>query len=252
MSLKQYFNARFTMKAMIPVLFIPGLACNHTMWRHQIAALARHTKVFTADLPATDCLIEMTAIILRAAPERFHCVGSSMGGYIALEIMRQAPERVETLSLLVTTPEPDTEAVAGRRQDLQESVRRGEWQSLWRSITPRFVSAKRKGDTALVEAFVDQISETCPQAFLLHQTAMMVRPSYVEILPQIRCATNVIIGEDDIIIPPKIQEAMADKIPGAVKTYIPDCGHIPSMEKPQEVAQILNNWVFAYNAAKAA
>lgn len=240
------------MKNSIPVLFIPGLACNHTMWKEQISALARHTKVFTAELPATDCLIDMTARILEAAPRRFHCVGSSMGGYIALEMIRQAPERVETLSLLVTTPEPDTEAVAGRRRDLQEAVEGGKWRSLWRSITPRFVSAKRKGDIDLVDAFVDQIGETCPKAFLLHQTAMMVRPSYVDTLPKITCPTNVIIGEDDIIIPPEIQEAMADKIPGAIKTYIRDCGHIPSMERPLEVAQILNNWVFAYNAAKAA
>lgn len=240
------------MKTPSPVLFIPGLACTETMWRHQIAELEPHTEVFTAKLPSINCLLEMTSRILSNAPEKFHCVGSSMGGYVALEMVRQAPERIRTLTLMVTTAEPDTDAVARRRQDLQASVSAGHWRGLWRSITPRFLSHLRVEDHELIEAFVDQISETCPDVFLLHQTAMMNRPCYLDLLPKIAAPTNVIIGEHDIIIPPEIQEDMAAKIPGAVKTYIKDCGHIPSMEQPVEVSRILKSWIVKHERVVAA
>lgn len=226
-----------------PVLLIPGLACNHVMWSHQVENLSTRWSVTVADLPPVADLTRMAERILMYAPPQFHLVAASMGGYIAFEIMKLYPARVMSLGLVVTTADRDTPQVAQRRLALNEAVAAGRWKTMWRAIVPRFLAEGRRRDSELINRVCDQVTSTSPEAFLLHMDAMRDRDPYFDVLPGINVPTCVFIGDDDEIIFPRTQLEMASRIPRADVRWIKSCGHIPTMERPEATTALLDGWL---------
>jgi len=227
------------MSSLPPILFIPGLSCDERMYGHQIQALGRRGDVTACRLPVEEDIGAMARKILSVAPKQFVAVGASMAGFICLEIFAQAPDRVLGMGLIASNPDPDPTAMAARRKNMSILATGGRYELMWRQNLPRFVAQSRRRDKKLLDDIMVQLIETGADAFVAHSTAMGKRSGYRALLPGISVPTAVVAGSDDDIFPAADQLAWATKIPSSTFHIIHDCGHVPSMERPSAVTEIL-------------
>jgi pimeloyl-ACP methyl ester carboxylesterase len=167
-----------------------------------------------------------------------------MGGYVALEIMRRAPERVDRLALLDTQAGLDTPEVAKRRRRLVEMAASGDFERVltvmaWTDL----VATTRASDDSLEAVIYGMAREVGPEAFIRQQRAILARPDSRPLLPTIRCPALVLVGDDDRITPRERSEEMAHAIPGASLVVIPTCGHLSALDRPDEVNDALRGWL---------
>ncbi|MEK9644384.1 MAG: alpha/beta fold hydrolase [Alphaproteobacteria bacterium] len=226
-----------------PLVLLPGLLCDPRLWAHQSEALSDIADVTVADMTRDDSMAGMARRALDAAPERFALAGLSMGGYVALEIMRQAPERVTRLALLDTGSRADTPEQTTRRRDLISLADRGEFKAVSPRLLPLFIHEGRLEDAALVADIAAMADAVGKEAFLRQQHAIMNRPDSRPELPGIACPTLVLCGRQDVLTPPELSEEMASLIPGADLVMVEACGHLSTMERPDEVNAAMRSWL---------
>ncbi|WP_235907955.1 alpha/beta fold hydrolase [Siccirubricoccus phaeus] len=224
------------------VLLLPGLLCDAALWQAQIAGLRDVARCQVADTVSDDSLAAMAARALAAAPPGFALAGLSMGGYLALEILRQAPERVTRLALLDTSARPDTEAQARRRRGLIGLARTGAFRGVTPRLLPQLVHPRHLAGPvgAAVMAMAERVGR---DAFLRQQAAILGRPDSRPDLAGITVPTLVVVGEADVLTPPEHAEEIAAGIMGARLEVIPGCGHLPPMEEPGVVTGVLRDWL---------
>ena len=227
----------------IPTLLIPGLAASARLYEGQIPALWRLGPVMVADHTRQSSMAGLAQDILALAPPRFALVGLSMGGYIAFEIMRQAPERVLKLALLDTSARPDTtEQMEGRRLRIS-MAQAGGFGAIPALMFPQLVHADRRDDRDLKAIVEEMALETGPEAFIRQQTAIMGRPDSRPTLSGITCPALVLVGDGDELTPPAIAQEIAQGIAGARLEEIPESGHLSTLERPGLVTQKLVEWI---------
>lgn len=224
------------------LLLLPGLLCDARLWRDTVAGLGDAATCQVADLTQDDTLRGMALRVLETAPPRFALAGLSMGGYVAFEILRLAPQRVTHLALFDTSARPDSVEAARRRRGLMALSRSGQF----RGVTPRLLPSLLHPDAVEgplgheVRAMADRVGH---DAFLRQQMAILHRPDSRPLLPGILVPSLVAVGEQDTLTPPELAEEMAGLIPGAVLARIPDSGHLPTMEQPEACAALLRSWL---------
>lgn len=228
------------------LLLLPGLLCDARLWRDQIAALRAECRCVVADLTHDDNLPAMAHRALAAVGEAqdLAIAGLSMGGYVALEIMRQAPGRVARLALMDTSARPDTEEQSRRRRALLALSESG----MFRGVTPRLLPtllAHHNLSTPLgaeVTAMAERVGRT---AFHRQQRAILKRPDSRPDLGRIAVPTLVVVGEHDALTPPHLAEEIAAGIPNATLARIASAGHLPTMEEPAAVTAAMRGWLRA-------
>ncbi len=233
------------------ILFIPGLNCTGELFAPQVAALGNSHECHIADHGVADDMKAIAAAILARAPDRFALVGLSMGGYVAYEILRQAPERVEKLALLDTRAQPDSEEDAERRRQTIALARSGQFDRLHPIFWQRLVHPARLSDAALEEKARRMVRDTGPERFVRQQTAVLNRPDYREGLSDIRVPTMVLVGREDAITPPDHAKALVSAIAGAHYVEVPDCGHLSTLERPEAVTTALDAFLAGRNPSVA-
>ncbi|GAB3252337.1 alpha/beta hydrolase [Chitinimonas naiadis] len=213
------------------------------LWQHQVAGLADIAHVSVADLTGADTISALASAALSQAPSRrFALGGLSMGGYVALEMMRQAPERVLALALLDTTARPDTpEATDSRRKLMQLASR--DFPAVTESLLPKLLHPSQLNDAGLVKLIGAMAQGVGIDAFLRQQRAIMGRIDSRPFLRDIHCPTLVLCGRDDVITPVAWHEEIADGIDGAYLSLIEDCGHLSALGQPQRVTEVLRQWL---------
>ena len=221
------------------ILFIPGLNCTADLFAPQIAALGGAHGCTVADHGTADNMAAIAASILEKAPARFALVGLSMGGYVAYEILRQQPDRVERLALLDTRAQPDSEEDAERRRQTIALARSGQFDRLHPVFWQRLVHPARLSDAVLEEKARRMVQDTGAERFIRQQTAVLHRPDYRPGLGAIRVPTLVLVGREDAITPPEHAQALVAAIPGARYVEVPDCGHLSTLEQPKAVNEAL-------------
>jgi pimeloyl-ACP methyl ester carboxylesterase len=236
-------KGRCNMTARTDLVLVPGLLCTGALWAPQIAALRDIVGCTVANHRRHRTMKGIARSILAAAPERFALAGLSMGGYIAYEIVRQAPERVERLALLDTGSRADTpERTAGRRALIataeREGVRRAQ-----ELLMPVLVHPGRLNDKPLVDTILQMAVDTGLAAFKRQEAAIIGRPDNRPLLGSIRCPTLVLVGREDALTPPDLAREIAEGIPGARLEIVPDCGHISTLERPEAVTRALRAWL---------
>lgn len=225
------------------MILVPGLLCTERLWHDQIEDLAD-----IADCRPTmaqtrfDSLPLIAKTILAEAPPRFALAGLSMGGYVALEIMRQAADRVTRLALLDSSARADTAEQTERRNGLIKLAGMGQFKGVTPRLMPLLVHPARMEDKALVDAIVGMAEKVGKEGFLRQQRAVIARPDSRVGLRRINCPTLVLVGRQDAITPLSHSEEMAEAIPGAKLVVIDDCGHMATMEKPAEVNRAMRDW----------
>ena len=131
----------------VPLVLLPGLLCDAALWSHQTRYLGEVADITVADLTRFDSVSALAAEVLAKAPSRFAVAGLSMGGYVALEIMRQAPERIVKLALLDTNARADTDEQRRRRRGLMALADRGEFRGVTPRLLPMLVLRTARGRT---------------------------------------------------------------------------------------------------------
>jgi pimeloyl-ACP methyl ester carboxylesterase len=225
------------------LILVPGLNCTGALYAPQIAALAGKARCQVADHCRASSLEEIAAQILVAAPPRFALAGLSMGGYVAFEIIRQAPERVTRLCLLDTRAAMDNTEEAERRRRTIALAEGGQFEKLHDILWPKLVHPGRIADRALEETVLGMMRDTGPPGFVRQQTAVLNRRDYREVLQAIRVPTTIVVGAQDSITPPEASRAMQALIAGSKLVEVPDCGHLSTLERPSAVSVAMKAWL---------
>ncbi len=223
----------------LPIVLIPGLLATPRLYAEQIPALWRLGPVTVAVHTLDDSLAAIAGRILATAPARFALAGLSMGGYLSLEILRQAPERVVRLALLDTSARPDAPEQSEQRRELMDLARRGRLDEVTEQLYPRLVHARRRSDAALREVVRRMAREVGAEAFIRQQAAIIGRPDSRPTLAAILCPTLVLVGDGDLLTPPERAEEIAAGIAGAQLRVVADSGHLSTLEQPQAVTEAL-------------
>lgn len=224
------------------------MICDQTVWQRQMDALSEVADCTCADYGALDSIAAMAETVLRTAPERFSVAGHSMGGRVALEIYRLAPNRVKRIALFDTGYLPLASGTAGE----EEARKRGELVTLAQSRgmramlsqwLPPMLYPRRINDTALVNSIIEMMSRKTPEIFAAQEHALLSRPDASPVLEQIRCPALLLCGREDGWSGPAQHAAMSAKIKGSRLVIVPDCGHMSMMEQPAAVSAALREWL---------
>lgn len=230
---------------MTPLVLVPGMMCDARLFSPQIAVFSGGRDICLASIARHDSVSDLAGAILANAPPRFALCGLSMGGIVAMEILRQAPGRVERIALLDTNPLAEVEEVKARRLPQMAAVREGRLAAIMRDeMKPNYLSDSRNRGTIL-DLCMDMALGLGPQVFLRQSRALMDRPDQTETLRRADLPALVLCGRDDVPCPVARHEMMADLIPGARLEIIDGAGHLPTLEQPEPTNAALKRWLEA-------
>ncbi|MDB5998625.1 MAG: hypothetical protein JWP52_324 [Rhizobacter sp.] len=236
------------MSAPVPLILIPGLAADETLWQGQIDGL---TKALAATHPlrVTDVIAryashaEMATALLDENPGPLVLCGSSMGGIVAMEVMRQAPDRIKAWALLGTTARADTPEMKAIREAAFALIEQGQFEKVILDNVPFSFHASRLNERALVDALLGFLRRSGPRQLISQNIATMARPDSRPMLRGVTCPTLVMCGDSDPITPPELSREIASLIPHAQLEFVAQCGHLLTMERPAEVNAVLLRWL---------
>lgn len=225
-----------------PLILVSGLGSDAAVWERTIAALGDRADCTVGDTLSDDSLAGMAARILDRAPPRFALAGVSMGGMVALEIVRAAPERVIRLAIIDSNARPDTpEQAANRRRQIAGARAPGDPRARAEASLSYLIHPDAGADVR--EAIVAMSLRVGMEAYARQSEAVLHRPDQRPILPTIAAPTLVVMGADDAMIPRDRAEEIVAAVPGAELAVIPDCGHLPPIEAPVALAELLARWL---------
>ncbi len=231
------------MKAQALVL-VPGLLCDTLLWQPQIAGLGKAAECWVADHTRADTMAKVAAGILENCPfKTFSLAGLSMGGYVALEMMRQAPERIARIALLDTAAGADTAEATERRNAFIALADRGKFMGVTDTLLPQLVHADQLDNGSLTAVVKTMARNVGKAAFIRQEKAIISRADSRPLLPTIDCPALVLCGRQDILTPPARHEEMAAAIQGASLEIVEHCGHLSTLEQPQAVNDALRLWL---------
>lgn len=231
-----------TARPPVPLLLLPGLTNDERVWRSVMIALGQYADTSVGDVRTRDTMSALAADVLASAPQRFAVAGLSMGGYCALEIMRQAPERVLGLALVDTSGRPDTpESRTNREKQIERA--RIDYPGLVAELLPKWIHPSRLHDVEVGQVARDMALDAGPGIFTRQQRAIMSRADSRPHLGTIRCPAVVVCGRDDALIPMEIHVELARGIPGSTLEVIESCGHLAPLERPAALSEALRGWL---------
>lgn len=227
---------------MTDLILLPGLLNDERLWAGQSADLADQARVRVIPTYTHDSIAALAQSVLDQAPPTFALAGLSMGGYVSMEILRRAPERVERVAFVSTTARPDLPEQTERRRVLMEMAASGGFSR----ILPTVLASMVPPDHAhgpVADLFHAMAASVGVEGFLRQQSAIIGRVDSRPGLAHISCPALVVVGRDDTLTPPDRAEEMADLIPGAKLVRIAACGHLSAIEQPRAVSAALSLWL---------
>jgi pimeloyl-ACP methyl ester carboxylesterase len=226
------------------IYLLCGLLCDKTVWETQLPALRNQGyDARPMSFQGFDSLSGMAAHLLEQAPQRFSLVGHSMGGRVALEAYRQAPQRIERLALLDTGYGPASPDETEKRGTLVNKALSEGIDAIAETWARPMIGPSHQQDTELLGSILRMVGRMSGEIYAGQTKALLTRPDATSVLSEIRCPTLVLCGKDDSWSPPERHQVMAEMIPGSELVLIDDCGHMSSMEQPQVVLSALQTWM---------
>jgi pimeloyl-ACP methyl ester carboxylesterase len=226
------------------LVLLPGLACDERLWAAQRPALPPTLAVHVSDAHMRHDRIEtMAAAVLREHTGALILCGASMGGMIAMEAARQAPERIAGLALLGTNARPETPEMYQLRESAIELFERGEARDVIECNAGFAFHSAQVGDEALVRRYVELVLDAGAAQLIRQNRALMQRPDARPHLPLLRCPVLVVCGDADRLTPPECSREIAALVPHAELVWVAQCGHMLTMEKPEFVNVTLAAWL---------
>ncbi len=227
-----------------PLVLVPGLSCNAALYAPQWPALADGRPILVADHARDDTLSAIAQRLLAAAPPRFALCGLSMGGYIAFEVLRQAPERVTRLALLDTSAKPATPETNEPREQMIALAEKGAFDNVTTLLWQKLVAPARLTDEPLRLLVRQMADDVGAEGFARQQKAIMKRPDSRPLLANLAIPTLVSVGQEDEITPVAEAREMAGLVGERARlAIVPGCGHLSTLEAPEVVTAELLRWL---------
>lgn len=229
----------------LPLVLLPGMMCDGRLFAPQIAAFSGHRAVQIAPISGFDTVEALAADVLGSAPPRFALAGLSMGGIVAMEVLRQAPERVDRVALIGTNPRAELEAVKQKRIPQQEAVQKGDLAAVMTTqMIPLY--SHRGVDTPELDALaLDMALQLGPDVFVRQSQALSKRPAQMDTLAAFGGPALVLVGESDILCPLDRHTQMAGLLKGSTLEIIQNAGHLTVLEQPAATNAALARWLEA-------
>ena len=225
------------------IVLLPGLLNDASLFTEQMLALSALGSVEVGDLTRSETIAALAADVLQQAPAgRLVVIGLSMGGYVAFEIMRSAPERVAALVLMDTTARPDTPEATALREELIK-LAETDLDAVTERLLPRLSHPDRMNLPTVSGVIQSMASSLGKEVFIRQQRAIMSRPDSRPTLAAIACPTLVVCGREDLITPPEMAEEIVAGIKHAELRIIEQCGHLSTLDQPEQVSALLLTWI---------
>lgn len=227
---------------MTALVLLPGLMCDARLWAPQEAAL-KGVEVHHGDMTSADTVQEIASGVLADAPETFALAGLSMGGIIAMEVIRQAPERVERLALLDTNPRAELPEVAALREPQIAAARSGNLRAVLRDeLKPNYLvdSPQKQG---ILDVCMEMGLDLGPEVFERQSRALAARPDQQDTLKGFTRPALVLMGRHDKLCPLDRHELMHDLLPDSALVFIEQAGHLPTLEQPEATTAAMQAWL---------
>lgn len=226
-----------------PVVFLPGMMCDARLFGPQIAELSSDRAVMCAPISEGERIEEMASELLAVMPAKFALAGLSMGGIVAMEIMRRAPERVTRIALMDTNPLPETPQVAAAREPQIIGARSGRLLEVMRDeMKPNYL-APGPQRVDVLNLVMDMAAIMGPEVFVRQSRALQRRRDQQSTLRKCKVPALVLCGEHDLLCPVKRHIFMAELIPYAELKVISNAGHLPTLENPGATTEALIEWL---------
>lgn len=226
-----------------PLVLIPGLMCDARLFGPQIEVFSRDTAVMVAPVTQGERIEEIASDVLSAAPAKFALAGLSMGGIVAMEVLRRAPERVTRVALMDTNCLAETPQIAAAREPQIIKARSGRLEDVMRDEMKPAYLAPGPRRIEVLNLVMDMAMGLGPEVFVRQSRALQRRRDHQSTLRKIRQPALVLCGEHDALCPVKRHQFMAELIPFAELSIIPDAGHLPTLEQPEATSQALRAWM---------
>jgi len=230
-------------EALDPLVLLPGMMCDARLWWSQIATFSRDRAVHVAPLIGADAVADIARMVLNGAPDRFAMAGVGLGGIVAMEVIRRAPDRVARLALLDTNSLAETPQTAAAREPQIARVRAGRLADVIRDEMNATCQTPGQDQDEIMDLMLTMARWLGPDTFIAQSRAMQRRPDQQRTLRQITVPTLVMCGEHDTLCPVRRHEFMADLIPNARLLVVPEAGHLPMLEQPGITTRVMGEWL---------
>lgn len=227
----------------VKIVLIPPLLCTPLAYAPVLDTVWTRGQVTLADTRHDDTIAAMAARILRENVGDISVLGTSMGGYVALEVIRQSPDRVTALALVSTSARADSTEQIQARARQSALVEDGHFDALVDAAFPGVVAAGNESDEALLATWRSMTTPVGAEAFLRQQQAVVQRADLRAILPSIACPTAIIHGAQDRLIPLNAAEEIAEALPAARFTVVEGAGHFLFHEQPAAARDAVSAWL---------
>ena len=228
---------------MTPLVLLPGMMCDERMFAPQIAALGKGREITVGDITGHDTMHDLATSVLATAPQRFALAGLSMGGIVAMELLRLAPHRVTRVALLDTNPLAEAPAMRDRRSPQMENVRAGRLRAVMRDeMKPNYL-ADGDGKQVILDLCMAMAEDLGAKVFVRQSLALRDRPDQTDTLRAVTVPTLILCGREDRACPVERHELMHRLIPHSTLTIIDGAGHLPTLERPEETNAALARWL---------
>lgn len=228
---------------MEPVVFIPGFMSDARVFRDQVEALSRGRPVQVASLSGGESVREMAARVLAGLPDRCAVVGHSLGGMVAMELARLAPDKVTRLVLIATDALAELPGVAAARDTMIARARAGRLNDAMAEAVPTAALAPGAGRAAVWDTMRHMADQLGVDTFQVHSRAMQRRPDQQGTLRRLSLPALVICGAHDRLFSPRRHEVMAGLLPQGQLVVLEEAGHLPMLEQPAGILRHLERWL---------
>ncbi|WP_425045582.1 alpha/beta fold hydrolase [Primorskyibacter sp. S87] len=226
-----------------PLVMLPGMMCDARVFQHQFIELSQDRAVTVAPITQGERIEEIASGLLDQLPPRFALAGLSMGGIVAMELVRRAPDRVTRLCLMDTTPLPETPQVASMREPLIVRARVGNFEDVIReTLKPEYL-APGPQRLDVLDRVVEMGIALGPEIYVRQSRALQRRPDLQIGLHRVKVPTLILCGAYDGMCPPQRHKVMADLITGAELLVLEGSGHLPTLEQPEAVTDAMRRWL---------
>ena len=232
-------------QSLTPLIFLSGMMCDARLFAPQITAFEGDRAVHVSPIAGHETVHELAAEVLVNAPPVFALAGLSMGGIVAMEMLAQAPERVERIALLDTNPYAELPAIAAKREPQLEAVKAGKLEAVMRDKMMPYYLADASANPALLELCWDMARGLGNDVFMRQSRALASRPDQQHTLRNYAGPALVLCGEHDRLCPLERHETMHDLLPNSTFEVIKNAGHLPTLEQPQNTTAALARWLEA-------
>lgn len=232
---------------MTKLVLIPGLLCSEVLFAPQIETLKDEVEIVVAETKGMDSITAMATRLLDENSGEIVIAGLSMGGYVALEAIRLAADRIRGMGLLSTAADQDTDKKKKMRKELIRLSSIGKFKGVTPRLLPQFLSPAALEDEALTLRVMEMAAEVGQENFALQQNAIMGRRDQRDILPDYYRPVLVLCGHIDVLTPPEKSEEMASLLPNAELVLLPEIGHLSTLEAPQACSAALRQLILRAN-----